>query len=172
MGLLPALPCQLRSAHPFSPEMLASSRSQHTPSTSLATDLSCFDKHPAQPSGLWLFRVPSFMWLGTNALVPGAEAGPGVEQAGAGNGGWACGAPQATGRGDWNPAVPETRPHQGTTQEGHPWCGWLPVLMGTGQGRGPQGPAARARRAPRKRLRLKDGEGKGDYSRRGQCRPT
>lgn len=74
---------------------------------SLATDLSCSDKHPSQPSGLWLFRVPFFMWLGTNTLVPSAEAGPVVEEAGAGHGGWAW---PSNRRGDKN--------QEGETQEG------------------------------------------------------
>lgn len=84
------------------PEMLASTQGQRTPSTSLAADLSCFDKHPAQPSGLWFFRVPSFMWLGTKLWSP--------QLCGAGNGAWTCRAPQATVQGDCNPALRKTGP--------------------------------------------------------------
>lgn len=47
------------------------------------------------------------MWLGTNTLVPGAEAGPGVEEAGAGCGGWA-----------WPSDRREDKAWEGKTQEG------------------------------------------------------
>lgn len=79
-------------------------RSQHTPSMSLAADLSCFDKHPSQPSGLWLFCMPSFMWLGTNLWSPEQRLGLGV---GTGYGGWAW---PSNVRGGWNPGIRETRP--------------------------------------------------------------
>lgn len=104
MGLLPALPLPApqcssplpRNALPFplSPS--------DTPSVFLATDLSCFDKPSSQALGLWLFRVPSFMWLGTNRL--GLSL---VEAAGAGHGGQA-----------WPSNVKGDQAQQGTTQQG------------------------------------------------------
>lgn len=69
MGLLPS---QTEPAPPDSsllPRNASSSKPQHASSMSLATDLSSFDKHPTQPLGLWLFRTPSFMWLGTGTVV-------------------------------------------------------------------------------------------------------
>lgn len=79
MGLLPALPMPAPRCSSLSPETPASAQSLHTPSVSLATDLSRFNKHPSQALGLWLFLALSFMWSGTNAPLPQSpEQRPGL----------------------------------------------------------------------------------------------
>lgn len=70
MGLLPALPRPAPRCSSLSPETAASAQSLHTHSTSLATDLSHFNKHPSQASILWLFLAHSLMWSGTNSPCP------------------------------------------------------------------------------------------------------